>query len=150
MGVAEWTTAALYQIGFTYETFSKALEQSPPPANLTPEQTEQYKMQIDEFVVPIEERSLEAYESGWQKALELGIFNKWTAQMREALGRLNTEMYPPLQEIGFQTRLQSSAALPALISATRRDPHGASEPYLMPEANDVDGTHASSTPKAAP
>ena len=38
------------------------------------------------FVVPIEERSLEAYESGWQKAIELGIFNSWTAKMREALG----------------------------------------------------------------
>ncbi|HTM46593.1 MAG TPA: tetratricopeptide repeat protein [Polyangiaceae bacterium] len=147
MGVAEWTTAALYQIGFTYETFSKALEQSPPPSNLTAEQTEQYKMQIDEFVVPIEERSLEAYESGWQKALELGIFNKWTAKMREALGRLNTEMYPPLAEIGFQTRLESSAELPALIGATRRDRSGASQAYLMPEGKAVDS--ATPTPSAS-
>ncbi len=37
MGVAEWTTAALYQIGFTYESFSKALLNSPPPADLSSE-----------------------------------------------------------------------------------------------------------------
>jgi TolA-binding protein len=127
MGVAEWTTAALYQIGFTYETFSRALIDSPPPDNLSAEQKEQYKMQIDEFVIPIEERSLEAYESGWQKAIELGIFNKWTAQMREALGRLNTELYPPLTEIGFVTLSHSSTPLPALIPATRRDARGAEQ-----------------------
>jgi TolA-binding protein len=136
MGVAEWTTAALYQIGFTYETFAKALIDSPPPANLSDAQKEQYSMQIDEFVVPIEERSLEAYESGWQKAIELGIFNKWTAKMREALGRLNTELYPPLDEIGFVTRSRSSAALPELIAATRRTARGASEPFLIRGAAD--------------
>ncbi|HEX2878120.1 MAG TPA: hypothetical protein VHO25_01160, partial [Polyangiaceae bacterium] len=139
MGVAEWTTAALYQIGFTYETFSRALIDSPPPENLSAEQKEQYKMQIDEFVIPIEERSLEAYESGWQKAIELGIFNKWTAQMREALGRLNTELYPPLNEIGFVTLSHSSSPLPALIPATRRDARGASEAYLVSESAKHEG-----------
>jgi hypothetical protein len=91
-------------------------------------------MQIDEFVIPIEERSLEAYESGWQKAIELGIFNKWTAQMRAALGRLNTELYPPLNEIGFLTLSRSSSPLPPLIPATRRDARGASEAYLVSES----------------
>jgi hypothetical protein len=74
---------------------------------------------------------LEAYESGWQKALELGIFNKWTAKMREALGRLNTELYPPLLEIGFAMQTQSSTELPPLIAATRRNERGASEPHLI-------------------
>jgi TolA-binding protein len=152
MGVAEWTTAALYQIGFTYETFSRALIDSPPPENLSPEQKEQYKMQIDEFVIPIEERSLEAYESGWQKAIELGIFNKWTAKMREALGRLNTELYPPLAEIGFVTLSRSSAALPSLIPATRRDQRGASEAFLIGESNkagnDKSGTEGKTNGKA--
>ena len=65
-------------------------------------------MQIDEFVVPIEEKGLEAYESGWQKAVELGIFNAWTAKMRDALGRLNTELYPPLH----RNRLRAAVARP--------------------------------------
>ena len=62
--------------------------------------------------MPIEERSLEAYESGWQKAIELGIFNSWTAKMREALGRLNSELYPPLSEVGFRLRSEGGAQLP--------------------------------------
>lgn len=132
MGVAEWTTASLYQIGVTYESFSKALLSSPPPSNLSPEQKELYSQQIDEFVVPIEEKGLEAYESGWQKALELGIMNQWTAKMREALGRLNTELYPPLHEIGFELRSRSVAPLPPLIESPRRSPDGRSSPYLVP------------------
>ena len=120
MGVAEWTTAALYQIGHTYESFAGALRNSPPPSNLSDADKEAYQQQIDEFVVPIEEKSLEAYESGWKKAVELGIFNSWTAKMREALGRLNSELYPPLKEIGFEIRSSAPAPLPPLIGAPRR------------------------------
>jgi hypothetical protein len=135
MGVAEWTTASLYQIGFTYESFSKALLNSPAPANLSAQEKELYAQSIDEFVVPIEERALEAYESGWQKALELGIFNSWTAKMREALGRLNAELYPPLKEIGFELQSRGQAPLPALIPGPRRDQTGHSQAYLIPAPN---------------
>ena len=98
---------------------------------LTDEEKELYKQSIDEFVVPIEERSLEAYESGWQKAIELGIFNSWTAKMRDALGRLNSELYPPLKETGFKLRSRGNGALPALIDGTRRTPQGGSERFLI-------------------
>ena len=134
MGVAEWTTASLYQIGATYEAFSKALLDSPPPSTLTPEQKDLYSQQIDEFVVPIEEKSLEAYESGWQKAIELGIFNQWTAKMREALGRLNTELYPPLKEVGFEIRSKGPSSLPPLIAAPRRSNDGRSLAFLVPDS----------------
>lgn len=120
LGVAEWTTAALYQIGRTYETFAKALRDSPAPTGLSDADKEQYQTQIDEFVVPIEERSLDAYESGWKKAIELGIYNQWTEKMRAALGRLNAELYPPMKEIGFEVRSSGPMALPALIDSPRR------------------------------
>nr|PZN28886.1 MAG: hypothetical protein DIU78_01575 [Pseudomonadota bacterium] len=132
IGVAEWTTASLYQIGYTYEAFAKALLDSPPPPKLGEEEKELYRQSIEEFVIPIEERSLEAYESGWQKAVELGIFNSWTAKMRAALGRLNAEMYPPLKEIGFELRSRKALTLPGLIEAPRRAKAGGSETYVIP------------------
>jgi hypothetical protein len=131
LGVAEWTTASLYQVGSIYESFAKALVNSPAPSSLSAEQAEEYRMQIDEFVVPIEEKSIEAYESGYRKALDLGIFNAWTAKMREALGRLNTEMYPPLSEVGFKLRSEASGRMPQLIPATRRTERGQSQDYLI-------------------
>lgn len=139
LGVAEWTTAALYQIGRTYENFAKALRESPPPSNLSDADKEQYQTQIDEFVVPIEERSLDAYENGWKKATDLGIYNQWTAKMREALGRLNGELYPAFKETGFDVRSQGPTPMPALIDAPRRGE--AAKPAAAP---------ASLAPKATP
>jgi tetratricopeptide (TPR) repeat protein len=128
LGVAEWTTAALYQIGRTYESFAKALRDSPPPSGLSDADKEQYQTQIDEFVVPIEERSLDAYENGWKKATDLNIYNQWTAKMREALGRLNAELYPPIKEIGFEVRSQAPTPMPALIDSPRRGPATSTAP----------------------
>jgi TolA-binding protein len=147
IGAAEWTTAALYQIGVTYESFSKALLSSPPPDNLSAEEKELYTQAIDEFVVPIEERSLEAYESGWRKAIELGIFNSWTAKMREALGRLNSELYPPLKEQGFEIRSQGPSPLPPLIDATRRSSGGRSDKFLLPASDKKDDKAPKPEPK---
>jgi tetratricopeptide (TPR) repeat protein len=121
MGVAEWTTAALYQIGHVYEAFAKSLRDSPPPPeNKTEDQKSDYQAQIEEFAVPMEERSLDAYENGWKKAEDLGIYNTWTAKMREALGRLNSELYPPFKETGFEVRSRGPLLLPALIEAPNR------------------------------
>ena len=121
MGVAEWTTGALYQIGHMYETFAKALRESPPPADVkTDDQKADYAAQIEEFAVPMEERSLDAYENGWKKAVELGIYNQWTAKMRDALGRLNSELYPPFKETGLEVQSQGLHPMPALIEAPNR------------------------------
>ncbi|MGE3671885.1 MAG: tol-pal system YbgF family protein, partial [Polyangiaceae bacterium] len=142
MGVAEWTTASLYQIGYTYESFAKALTDSPPPDALSPGDKELYKQQIDEFIVPIEEKAIEAYESGWTKAIELGIFNSWTAKMRDALGRLLSEVYSPSHEIGLKLRSQGTAPLPELIDGPRRE-KGRSKKYLIPsKVKDVSETAA--------
>jgi hypothetical protein len=56
--------------------------------------------------------------------------------MRDALGRLNKELYPPLHEIGFELQSQGPRPFPRLISGTRRSQTGASEGYLInPPAN---------------
>jgi hypothetical protein len=121
MGVAEWTTAALYQIGHVYEAFAKSLRDSPPPPEVkTEDQKSDYQAQIEEFAVPMEERSLDAYENGWKKAEDLGIYNTWTAKMRDALGRLNSELYPPFKETGFEVRSRGPLPMPALIEAPGR------------------------------
>ncbi len=121
MGVAEWTTAALYQIGHMYESFARTLRDSPPPPEVkTEDQKADYQAQIEEFAVPMEERSLDAYENGWKKAMDLGIYNQWTAKMRDALGRLNSELYPPFKETGFEVRSQGPLPMPPLIAAPSR------------------------------
>jgi hypothetical protein len=40
--------------------------------------------------------------------------------MREALGRLNAELFPPFKEVGFEVRSEGPSPLPALMDAPRR------------------------------
>jgi cellulose synthase operon protein C len=137
LGVAEWSTAALYQIGHTYEAFAKSMRDAPPPPNLSEADKELYTSQIEEFVVPIEEKSLDAYENGWRRAVDIGIYNQWTAKMREALGRLNGELYPPFKEVGFDVRSQGPTAFPPLFDAPRRGVPAPAEPppkFVVPPA----------------
>jgi hypothetical protein len=56
--------------------------------------------------------------------------------MREALGRLNAELYPPLKEIGFELRSRGPLPLPPLIQGPRRTPNGHSEKYLVQAPGD--------------
>jgi hypothetical protein len=98
--VAEWVTAALYKVGRSYELFAEALRAADMPQGLSEEQAQAYRDQLASFIVPIEERALEAYEGGYRKAVELHVLNHWTQMLREGLTRLNEVQYPPLREIG--------------------------------------------------
>jgi TolA-binding protein len=100
--VSEWLTAALYKIGQSYELFAEALRNAPIPQGLNEQEEQAYRDELAKFIVPIEERALEAYESGYHKALELRVFNTWTQKQREALTRLNDVQYPPLREAGAE------------------------------------------------
>ena len=45
--------------------------------------------------------------------------------MRDALGRLNSELYPPFKETGFEVRSQGPLAMPGLVDAPSRPASGA-------------------------
>ncbi len=119
-GVAEWVTAALYKIGESYERFAKALNDAPLPEGLSETEQQVYRDELASFVVPIEERALEAYAGGYKKARELGIYNSWTSAMREALSRLNDVEYPKLNEIGGGLAAEDQLPEPQVIAGLRR------------------------------
>jgi TolA-binding protein len=120
--VAEWVTAALYKIGSSYELFAEALRNAPMPDGLNEEQQQAYRDQLAMFIVPIEERALEAYEGGYHKALELRVFNHWTEMLRQGLTRLNEVQYPPLREIGAEIATDRLLPAPAPYAALQRAP----------------------------
>jgi TolA-binding protein len=122
--VAEWVTAALYKIGQSYELFAEALRAAPVPDGLDEAQEQAYRDQLASFVVPIEERALEAYEGGYQRAVELRVFNRWTQKLREGLTRLNDVQYPPLRELGAELQGEAVLARSLPLSTLRRGPAG--------------------------
>jgi TolA-binding protein len=131
--VSEWVTAALYKIGQSYELFADSLRNAPVPPNLSEAEEQAYHDELAKFIVPIEERALEAYESGYHKALELHVFNTWTQKQREALTRLNDVEYPPLREAGAGLAEAQLLPLPSPLEGLRRVP-GADAPTVAPTA----------------
>lgn len=100
--VPEWSTAALYRIGESFEGFAKSLREYPIPEGLTPEEEDAYLEQLSVFALAFEEQAIEAYRSGYGKAMELKIFNRHTRNIREALGRLSSQDFPPIVEVGTE------------------------------------------------
>jgi TolA-binding protein len=149
--VAEWVTAALYKVGRSYELFADALRKAPMPSGLNEEQEQAYRDQLAMFIVPIEERALEAYEGGYRKALELRVFNHWTQMLREGLTRLNEVQYPPLREIGGEIESAQAMPVPAAYSALQRAaaPEAAAASSAAPPAAKKPAAKAKSKPGRA-
>jgi TolA-binding protein len=118
--VAEWVTAALFKIGRSYELFAESLRAAPIPESLSDAEKQVYRDQLAMFIVPIEERALEAYEGGYQKAIELRVYNRWTRELREGLTRLNDVQYPPLRELGAELATGRQLPLPVPYAGLRR------------------------------
>ncbi len=126
--VAEWVTAALFQIGRSYEVFATQLRDFPIPPGLSEDEDQAYRDQLGTFIVPIEEQALEAYQGGYQTAIDLHIFNRWTAQLHEGLTRLNDVEFPPLREAGAELDEGAALPLPLPLDGLRRGAAAESAP----------------------
>ena len=114
-GDATWGTAALLRIGQIYEGFADQLRKLPPPPGLTEEEQQVYREQVDIFVVDIEDKAANVYETGYKKALELKVYGNNTRLLREGLGRLAETKFPPERESRQRTRLGDKPPEPAIL-----------------------------------
>jgi hypothetical protein len=96
----KWATAALFRIGQVYDGFAEALATAAqkPPKNLTPDQVQAYQDGINSYVVEIQEKAVTLYAAGYQKAIQMQVYDDYTAKIREALGRLAADRFPPEKE----------------------------------------------------
>jgi tetratricopeptide (TPR) repeat protein len=117
----EWATAALYRIGAVFEEFAKAMQEAPTPKGLSAEEQQVYRDELDVHVIDIEERAIELYTTGYTKALQLRVYNKYTRLLREALTRMARSQYPAEAEARDESRLGDRPPRPAIIHEVRRD-----------------------------
>jgi tetratricopeptide (TPR) repeat protein len=113
----KWATAALFRMGQVYDGFAEALATAggtPPPA-LTPEQAQAYQDKINEYVVNIQDKAVELFAAGYKKAIDLQVYDEYTAKIREALGRLAAQKYPPEREARSRERIGDRAPQPELV-----------------------------------
>lgn len=117
----QWAVAALYRIGSIYDEFAESLRTAPVPPGLKEAEVQMYKEALENTVVEVEERSIELYGIGYQKAIDLKVYNKFTTKMREALGRLDSGTFPPADEARPSERFGDRPLNPVLVKEVVRD-----------------------------
>ncbi|MEO8212714.1 MAG: tetratricopeptide repeat protein [Myxococcales bacterium] len=117
----EWATAALLRIGQGYEAFAQAMRQAPVPKDLNADEKQVYRDELEKLTVVIEDKAIAAYKSGYGKALEIGVYNKHTQDIRHALTRLDEANYPKELEVRAGLRAGEPPIRIGKLEEVRRD-----------------------------
>ena len=64
-----------------------------------------YRDALDNEVITIEEQAISLYTTGYQKAIDLKVYNNYTKKLRSALGRMAASQFPPAKEAKESMRL---------------------------------------------
>ena len=56
-------------------------------------------------MIDIQDKAVELFSTGYQKAIEMQVYDQYTAKIREALGRLAADKFPPEREARGATRV---------------------------------------------
>ncbi len=85
--VAEYTTAATFEIADLYSVLSKSIMASDRPKNLSELELEQYDILLEEQAFPFEEQSIGLHEINMQRAWD-GTYDEWVQKSYAELKRL--------------------------------------------------------------
>jgi tetratricopeptide (TPR) repeat protein len=121
-GDAKWATAALFRVGQVYDKFGEALVEAAakPPKGLPPDQVQAYQDAINNYVVQMQDKAVELYTAGYQKAIQLQLYDANTAKIREALGRVARQKFPPEHESRSRERTGDRPPTPELVIEVAR------------------------------
>jgi len=100
-----WATAALFRVGNVFEQYADSLRNATVPSDLNESEAEAYRGALDMKVVEIEEIAISLYSTGYQKAIEMQVYDQYTSKIREALGRLSPDEFPPEREGRAEERI---------------------------------------------
>jgi cellulose synthase operon protein C len=116
IGDLRWATAALYRVGQIYDLFGEALTNAATPAGLSEAEAASYREALDLYVIDIQDKAIQLFSSGYQKSIEMQVYDQYTAKIREALGRLSADRYPPEREAREKVRSGDRPLVPELVT----------------------------------
>ncbi len=100
-GVAEFTSAATFEIGSLYRQLAVDLMQSERPDSLDELQLEQYDILLEEQAYPFEEKAMEIYRINIAKVAS-GQYDQWIAKTYTVLEQMNpTEFKRRFKSINY-------------------------------------------------
>jgi len=116
----KWATAALFRIGQVYDGFAESLVNAATPKGLSTEQAQAYRDALDVYVVEIQDKAVQAFGTAYNKAIQMQVYDEYTAKIREALGRLAADKYPPERESRDKERIGDRPPRPAFVTEVAR------------------------------
>jgi len=94
----KWATAAVYRNAQVLDGFAESLINAPTPKGLPADQEQAYRDTLDTYVVQIQAAAIEKFTVAYTKAIQVQVYDEYTAKIREALGRLASDKFPPEHE----------------------------------------------------
>ncbi len=94
-------SASFHRIGEGLEDFRATILSSPPPADLSAEEKEEYVFLLEERAAPIEERAVESYRNNLLHAVAGDHFDPFVAKSRERLRALRPALFAKKPEFAF-------------------------------------------------
>jgi len=121
-GDAKWATAAMFRVGQVYDNFGENLvaAAAAPPKDLPPDQAALYSDALNNYVVQMQDKAVDLFTAGYQKAIQLQLYDQNTAKIREALGRLAAQKYPPERESRAHDRTGDRPPTPEIVTEVAR------------------------------
>ncbi len=116
----KWATAALYRVAQVYDGFAESLVNASTPKGLSQDQADAYRAALDMYVVNIQSKALQLFKAGYTKAIQMQVYDEYTAKIREALGRLDSSNYPPEKESRSRERSADRPLNPEIINEVAR------------------------------
>jgi tetratricopeptide (TPR) repeat protein len=101
VGDAATVSASFLRIGEGLEDFRAAILASPPPADLSAVEKEEYVFLLEERAAPIEERAVESYRNNLRQAVAVDHFDPSVAKSRERLRVLRPALFAKKPEFAF-------------------------------------------------
>jgi cellulose synthase operon protein C len=116
----KWATAALYRVAQVYDGFAESLVNAATPKGLSEDQAQAYRDALDSYVINIQDKAIELFSAGYTKAIQMQVYDEYTAKIRESLGRLASQKFPPEREARSKERIGDRPPNPELVTEIAR------------------------------
>ncbi|WP_168210759.1 tetratricopeptide repeat protein [Persicimonas caeni] len=140
-GSLEWTLASTFRIGSLYQAFAESLYNVPIPFEEGTEEFDIYRMQLDDMVIPLEDKAIQYYEQTIAKAREEKVVNEWTKKTLEELNKFMPDKYPlykeERREVAKRARTGTSFMSADAYEASTTEPSGSA----LDEGSDSSGAN---------
>lgn len=103
LGSPEWGLGAMYKTAAAYHAMAQEILQAPIPSELTGEQVELYRAEIDKtFIKPFNEKALVMATQCLDKAQEFNLLTSWTSRCYSVAADVDSARFPLVRTFYLQ------------------------------------------------